>query len=82
MSGNMNYEQLANAIIIQAVKDWKVAVRSLKKQPRYYPAKAMKSECEQFFNSQWLEGLTGVEGKYLLMKLEGEERGNDKQGIL
>jgi len=37
------YEQLANAIILQAVKDYRDALKKLKKRPRYDPAKDMIS---------------------------------------
>ena len=47
------YENLANAIVLQAVKDWRSAVRKLKKRPRYDPARQMKDECERFFLSDW-----------------------------
>ena len=36
MSGS--YEELANAIILKAVKDWREAATKLKKRPRYQPA--------------------------------------------
>lgn len=71
------YEELASAIILQAVKDWRSAVRKLKKRPRYDPAKQMKEECEQFFLSEWFEQLTSVDGRYLLRKLKQEEGIND-----
>lgn len=71
------YENLANAVVLQAVKDWRSAVRKLKKRPRYDPAKQMKEECEQFFLSEWFEQLTSVGGKYLLRKLKQEEGIND-----
>ena len=68
-----SYENLANAIVLQAVKDWRSAVRKLKKRPRYDPAKQMKEECETFFLSEWFEQLTEVDGRYLLRKLKQEE---------
>ena len=71
------YENLANAIVLQAVKDWRSAVRTLKKRTRYDPAKQMKEECEQFFLSEWFEQLTSVDGRYLLRKLKQEEGIND-----
>ena len=67
------YENLANAVILQAVKDWRSAVRKLKKRPRYDPARQMKEECEQFFLSEWFGELTEVDGGYLLRKLRLEE---------
>ena len=66
------YENLANAIVLQAVKDWRSAVRTLKKRPRYDPAKQMKNECEDFFLSGWFEALTSVDGRMILRKLKEE----------
>ena len=71
------YENLANAIVLQAVKDWRSAVRTLKKRPRYDPAKQMKEECERFFRSDWFEQLTGVDGSVILRKLKQEAGIND-----
>ena len=69
---NDPYSELANAIVLQGVKDWRDAVRKLKKRPRYEPAKKMKKECENFFLSDWFKVLTSVDGKYLLEKLQKE----------
>ena len=72
------YENLANAIVLQAVKDWRSAVRKLKKRPRYDPAKQMKEECEGFFLSDWFEELTSVDGRVILRKLKQEENIHDE----
>lgn len=72
------YENLANAIVLQAVKDWRSAVRTLKKRPRYDPAKQMKEECERFFRSDWFEALTSVDGSVILQKLKQEENIHDE----
>ena len=53
MSDITNYENLANAIILQAVKDYRVALKSLKVNPRNRTAQADKDEIERFFRSQW-----------------------------
>ena len=71
MSGE--YAELANAVIIQASKDWQKAVRTLKKHPHYRTAKQMQSECECFFLSEWFMVLTDLDGSYLLGKLKKEE---------
>lgn len=72
------YENLANAIVLQAVKDWRSAVRKLKKRPRYDPARQMKDECERFFLSDWFEALTSVDGGMILRKLKQEEGIHDE----
>ena len=76
MSGS--YEELANAIILKAVKDWREAVTKLKKRPRYQAAIKMKKDCEEFFVSDWFGNLTEVNGRYLLRKLKEEEGINDE----
>ena len=66
------YENLANAIVMQAVKDWRDAVKKLKKRPRYEPAKEIKEECEEFFLSERFGIFTKVDGRWLLQKLKKE----------
>lgn len=75
---NDGYENLANAIVLQAVKDWRMAVRTLKKRPRYEAAKQMRDECERFFRSEWFEELTDVDGSVILRKLKQEENIHDE----
>ena len=66
------YESLANAIILQAVKDWRDSVKKLKKRPRFQPAIDMKKECEEFFLSDYFKILSSVDGEWLLTKLKKE----------
>ena len=72
------YEDLANAIVLQAVKDWRKAVKTLKKRPRYEAAKQMRDDCERFFRSDWFEELTSVDGSVILRKLKQEENISDE----
>ncbi len=73
MTEKENYEALGNAIVLQAVRDWRMAVRALKERPRYRLAKSMKEECEFFFRSEWFKTLTDADGNVLLRKLKQEE---------
>ena len=73
-----NYEELANAIILQGVKDWRQAVRTQKKHPRYQPALTMREECERFFLGEWFGMLTKVDGRMILQKLKQEEKIHDE----
>lgn len=66
------YEQLANSIILQAVKDYRDALKKLKKRPNYEPAKIMKNEVERFFRSDWYREFTSVDGSILIKKLRAE----------
>ena len=71
------YENLANAIVLQAVKDWRAAVKKLRKRPTHEESIRTKNECERFFRSAWFEGLTSVNGEAILRKLKEEENIDD-----
>ena len=67
-----NWQDLANAIIIQAVKDHRRAQRVLKAHPRHIAAKKIKDETESFFRSDWYADLSRVDGEVLLRRLKAE----------
>lgn len=67
-----NWQDLANAIIIQAVKDHRRAQRVLKTHPRHIAAKKIKAETESFFRSDWYRALTNVDGEVLIKRLNSE----------
>lgn len=67
-----NYATLANAIILQAVKDYRDALKKLKRNPRNTSALKDKSDVERFFSSGWYGELTTVDGEMLLRKLQQE----------
>lgn len=66
------YEQLANAIVEQAAKDWRDAVNRLGKDASNRRAQAIRLETESFFVSDWFKALTGLDGRALLTKLKEE----------
>ena len=66
------YTDLANAIIIQAVKDYRNALKTLKRYPRYEPAKKVVAEVEEFFRSDWYRMLTSVDAEMLMRKIRRE----------
>lgn len=72
MSDITNYENLANVIILQAVKDYRVALKCLKVNPRNKTAFADKEEIERFFRSGWFSVLTSVDGEMLIRSLQME----------
>lgn len=72
MSGIINYENLADAIILQAVRDYRMARKSLKASPRNRTAMADKNEIERFFRSGWFSVLTSVDGEMLIRSLQME----------
>ncbi|WP_075726642.1 hypothetical protein [Tissierella creatinophila] len=67
-----NYEDLANAIVVQAVKDYREALNKLKKEPRSIGAKVTKLEIEIFFRSSWYRELTTLDPEMLIEKLKEE----------
>ena len=66
------YENLANAIIEQAVTDYRRARAKLAKDAEDVMALKMRKETERFFRSAWLGQLTSIDGEWLLQNLEGE----------
>lgn len=67
------YEKLANAIILQAVKDWRAARRKLKRKSKNESARIELESCERFFRSDWFTTLTDVDGEVILRKLYEED---------
>lgn len=64
------YQDLANAIVMQAVTDYRKALKG-----KGYSGKShdrVIRETERFFRSQYFEILTKVDGEYLIEKLKGE----------
>lgn len=66
------YETLANAIVLQAVEDYRRALRKLKSNPDYSPALYTKREVERFFRSRWYAELTSVDPAILIRDLKKE----------
>ena len=66
------YEALASSIIEQAVKDYRIALKALSRNPKNKAAKAMKEDVEAFFRSDWFGVLTDINPEYLISKLRME----------
>jgi len=75
------FQNLANAIIIQAAKDYRIVIRMLAKNPQHSRAMEEKKELEDFFLSEWFKTLSGVNGEILLKKLEQEVRHDSKRAF-
>ena len=60
------YMNLANAIVLQAVSDYRKALKQLKRNRKYEPALITKRECERFFHSEWFRFLSSLDPDYLL----------------
>ena len=56
------YENLANAIVLQAVKDYRLT-----------DDEAELAEIERFFRSDWFGVLTDVDPEYLIKRLRKEK---------
>lgn len=67
-----SYELLANAIIEQAVTDYRKAQKKLCRDPKHETASATVKGVEQFIHSQWYRSLTTVDPDYLLERLKKE----------
>ena len=79
MAGSKNlaedpYERLANAIVLQAVSDYRVALKKIKAHPKNREAISEALEIEKFFRSGWYSILTDVDGEYLIRALQDEIR--------
>lgn len=68
------FEKLANAIIIQAVKDYRFAIRRLTKHPHNDSILYTKLEVERFFRSGFFSNITSLEPEILIQKLHEEVR--------
>ena len=66
------YKELANAIILQAVKDYREALRLLSMNPNDKSAKRDQRNFERFFRSEWFSILTDLNGELLMKKLKEE----------
>lgn len=63
------YENLANAIVKQAVVDYKAQLRKLAKKPKDKDAQREAERLEKFFHSGWYEQLTNLDGDWLIRKV-------------
>ena len=64
------WEDLANAIILSAVRDYKRALLLLKRNPDSQSAIRAVEREEQFFYSSWFEVLTDLDPSYLIRKMK------------
>ena len=63
---NEGAHELANAIIVQACKDYRSALKKLKRNPRHSESQRTKGSCERFFRSEWFEVLSDLDGEALI----------------
>ncbi|MGN0359020.1 MAG: hypothetical protein ACI4E0_14630 [Blautia sp.] len=66
------YEALGNAIILQAVKDYRVALKRIKHNPKNRIAIDEALTIEKFFRGPLYSVLTSVDPEFLISKLRAE----------
>lgn len=66
------YESLANAIVLQAVMDYRDTTRKLAKGRVNHEAEKMKNDCLRFFRSPLFGVLTSIDPEMLIRKLDEE----------
>ena len=69
---NYKYGKLANAIIMQAVKDFRPAYRWLRRHPKDERAQETVREITQFFCSDYFCVLTELDGPALLQRIKND----------
>ena len=65
-------DEVAGAIILQAAKDYRSALRG--ETVDHKAPEIMIKECEKFFRSEWFSLLTKLKGETLIRKLQEEYR--------
>ncbi len=63
------YQELANAIIEQAAKDYRIALAYHLKHPVNPRYQQNICEIERFFRSDWYDALTDLDGEYLIREI-------------
>ena len=71
-SKEMAYRNLANAVILQAVFDYRNALDGV--SYNRFPPEKIARDIEKFFLSEYFEMLTKVKGQYLIDKLKQEHK--------
>ena len=79
------YQNLANAIVLQAVRDYEAVLRRLMRNPRNQDAQREKKRLERFFFSQWYGVLTDLDQHRLIsgvmkqVRIKEDERRKKEQ---
>jgi len=66
------YENLANAIIVTACNDYRMALKKIRRNPNNKEAMSEAMELERFFHSPWYSTLTTVDGDFIIRKIRAE----------
>lgn len=65
------YRNLASAIIIQAVEDYRNALKGI--TYKHKSPKTIIEDCEKFFRSSYYRNLTHIDGEYLIEQIRKEQ---------
>ena len=68
----IQYDKLADAIVLQAVKDYRSLLRKWKKNINNREIMRELSKIEKFFRSEWYLLLTNVDPEFLIEQLRKE----------
>jgi len=74
------YDELANAIILRAIDDYKICLDRLKyllKEPSFNGKRIVETkreidEIEEFFRSEWYDKMTDISGEDVIKKIRSE----------
>lgn len=62
------YAELANAIVLQAFKDYRKALFKLVQEPEEWKHRSTKKKLERFFHSKWYRTLTNLDPAILMQE--------------
>ena len=62
------YAELANAIVLQAFKDYRKALFKLVQEPEEWKHRSSKKKLERFFHSKWYRILTDLDPAILMQE--------------
>nr|DAM52719.1 MAG TPA: hypothetical protein [Caudoviricetes sp.] len=65
-------QALGNSVVLQAVRDYRDAVKILSRGKRNKLAEEMRDECVKFFKSEHFNYFSKLDGTTLLLELEKE----------
>ena len=71
-----SYQNLVDAIMMRAVKDYRRALRILRVNPEHKLSRSRKRDVETFFRSQWFCDLCDLDGEMLINRIRKEEKGS------
>ena len=75
------YHELANAIIVQAVKDYRMALKRYFLRPQRKEYQQDVAELERFFTSEWFEALSELDGPSLMKRVRSMVRMEVSAGV-